>query len=195
MELMSLAPISAMYRVRGMGVADSVSTSMPLKRSLNFSLCLTPKRCSSSITTRPRFLMDTSSEMRRCVPMTMSTAPDLSPSSVERTSAALLKRLSISIRTGYSLMRSLNVRKCCSASTVVGTSTATWRPPVTHLKAARMATSVLPKPTSPQIRRSMGRVASMSAFVWAMARSWSWVSRKGKELSNSHIHLLSGGWL
>ena len=42
-----------------------------------------------------------------------------------------------------------------------------------HLKAARMATSVFPKPTSPQIRRSMGRVDSMSAFVWAMARSLS----------------------
>ncbi len=176
-----------------MGVADSVSTSIPLKRSLNFSLCLTPKRCSSSMITRPRFFMDTSSEMSRCVPMTMSTAPVLSPSSVERMSAALLKRLSISIRTGYSLMRSLNVRKCCSANTVVGTSTAAWRPPVTHLKAARMATSVLPKPTSPQIRRSMGRVDSMSAFVWAMARSWSWVSRKGKELSNSTSICCPGG--
>ena len=42
-------------------------------------------------------------------------------------------------------MRSRKVSKCCSASTVVGTSTATCLPSMTALKAARMATSVLPK--------------------------------------------------
>ena len=55
--------------------------------------------------------------------------------------------------------------------TVVGTSTATWRPPCTALNVARIATSVLPKPTSPQINRSMGRVRSMSCFVSSIARS------------------------
>jgi hypothetical protein len=39
---------------------------------------------------------------------------------------------------------------------VVGASTATCLPPVTATKAARSATSVLPKPTSPQTSRSMG---------------------------------------
>lgn len=54
---------------------------------------------------------------------------------------------------------------------------ATCFPDMTALKAARMATSVFPKPTSPQMSRSMGRVPSMSRLVSSMARSWSVVSR------------------
>ena len=37
--------------------------------------------------------------------------------------------------------------------------------------AARRATSVLPKPTSPQSRRSIGLGASISPFTSAMQRS------------------------
>ena len=62
------------------------------------------------------------------------------------------------------------------ASTVVGTSSSTWRPPVTAFSAARTATSVLPKPTSPQTSRSIGRSASMSSVTDSMARCWSSVS-------------------
>jgi len=39
------------------------------------SLCSTPKRCSSSMTTRPRSLKRTSALTRRWVPMMMSTPP------------------------------------------------------------------------------------------------------------------------
>ena len=53
---------------------------------------------------------------------------------------------------------------------VVGTSTATWRPSMTVLNAARIATSVLPKPTSPQISRSIGLGFSRSALVSRIAR-------------------------
>ena len=59
-------------------------------------------------------------------------------------------------RTGRPEKRSLKVRKCWRASSVVGTTTATWRPARAAMKAARSATSVLPKPTSPQISRSIG---------------------------------------
>ncbi len=45
---------------------------------------------------------------------------------------------------------------CCSASSVVGTSTATCLPSASATNAARSATSVLPKPTSPQTSRSIG---------------------------------------
>jgi hypothetical protein len=45
-----------------------------------------------------------------------------------------------------------------------------------RLETARIATSVLPKPTSPQMSRSIGRVLSMSRFVSRMERSWSSVS-------------------
>ncbi len=40
---------------------------------------------------------------------------------------------------------------------MVGTTTATCSPAMAATKAARKATSVLPKPTSPQISRSIGR--------------------------------------
>lgn len=61
-------PASAMCSVRGMGVALSVSTSRLLRRPLMVSLCLTPKRCSSSITSRPRLRNRGASESRACVP-------------------------------------------------------------------------------------------------------------------------------
>ena len=53
-------PTSDMCSVRGIGVADSVSTSTERRISLRRSLCATPKRCSSSTITRPRFLKPTS---------------------------------------------------------------------------------------------------------------------------------------
>ena len=46
--------------------------------------------------------------------------------------------------TGNWLIRSENVLKCCCASSVVGTSTATCLPSCTALNAARTAISVLP---------------------------------------------------
>ena len=66
-------------------------------------------------------------------------------------------------------------------------------PPITALNAARMATSVLLKPTSPQMSRSIGCSDSMSALVAAMAAIWSAVSLKSSEDSNSRCHLLSVG--
>ena len=56
-------------------------------------------------------------------------------------------------------------------SSVVGTSTATCLPSITALNAARTAISVLPKPTSPQISRSIGTGFSMSAFTSSIAVS------------------------
>ena len=58
--------------------------------------------------------------------------------------------------TGKPLKRSVKVAKCWRASSVVGTTTATWKPASAATKAARSATSVLPKPTSPHTSRSMG---------------------------------------
>ena len=65
---------------------------------------------------------------------------------------------------------------CWRASSVVGTTTATCLPFIAAMKAARSATSVLPKPTSPQISRSIGRPEARSASTAAMAASWSSVS-------------------
>ena len=54
------------------------------------------------------------------------------------------KREIISMLMGNCLKRFLKVSKCWKLSTVVGVSTATCLPSCTALKAARMATSVLP---------------------------------------------------
>ena len=53
-RLMSRTPLIAICMVRGMGVAESVSTSTCSRMFLSCSLCWTPKRCSSSMMTRPR---------------------------------------------------------------------------------------------------------------------------------------------
>ena len=58
--LRSRRPSSAMPSVRGIGVAVSVSTSTSARSALIASLWRTPKRCSSSMTSRPRRLNLTS---------------------------------------------------------------------------------------------------------------------------------------
>ena len=76
---------------------------------------------------------------------------------------------------------------------VVGTTTATWAPDMAATKAARKATSVLPKPTSPQISRSIGRSRLMSCLIEPSALSWSSVSVYGNSASNSFCHGVSAG--
>ena len=161
----SRIPVSDISSVRGIGVALMASTSTLVRICLSFSLCSTPKRCSSSITTSPRSLNFTFSERMRWVPITTSMLPEAISSTIARVSLALWKRDSTLILMGNPEKRSVKVSKCCCASKVVGTSTATCLPSCTALKAARIATSVLPKPTSPEIRRSMGISFSISALT------------------------------
>ena len=94
--------------------------------------------------------------------------------------------------TGSPAKRAEKVRKCCRESKVVGTTTATCEPDIAVTKAARSATSVLPKPTSPQISRSIGRPDARSSRTSAIARDWSSVSTKGKRAQNSS-HAPSAG--
>ena len=68
-------PSRHMCSVRGIGVAESVSTSTVVRRVLSHSLSSTPKRCSSSMMTSPRSLKATSFCRMRCVPIRMSTFP------------------------------------------------------------------------------------------------------------------------
>ena len=70
----------------------------------------------------------------------------------------------------------MNVLKCCSESTVVGTNIATCLPLMTALNIARIATSVLPNPTSPHNNLSIGRGDSIDSLISSMARNWSSVS-------------------
>ncbi len=134
-------PISS---VRGMGVADMASTSTSVRSCLRNSLCSTPNRCSSSMISRPSLANRTSGDSSRCVPITMSTLPAASPSSVSATSLSDWNRDIARTVTGNGAYRSVNVAKCWADSKVVGTSTATCSPSWTALNAARTAISVLP---------------------------------------------------
>ena len=66
---------------------------------------------------------------------------------------------------------SLKVSSCCRASKVVGTKTTTCLPELTAINAALIATSVLPKPTSPQINLSIGLLDDMSVMTFLIASS------------------------
>ena len=175
-----------------MGLAVRVRTSTPSAMALIDSLWLTPKRCSSSTTSSPSFLKVTSSPSSRWVPTTTSTEPSARPFSTAFAWAGVRNRLSISTLRGNGAYRSAKVWACWLARSVVGTRTAAWYPSWTALNTARMATSVLPNPTSPQTSRSMGWGRSMSALTSSMARSWSEVSMKGNDDSSSACQGVSG---
>ena len=96
----SRTPIIAMCSVRGMGVAVRVTTSTSLRSFLSCSLCLTPKRCSSSMTTSPRSLNDTSCESNRWVPIKTSTLPSRVRERMSFVSFGPWNRLIISTMTG-----------------------------------------------------------------------------------------------
>ena len=89
---MSRTPNSDMCSVRGIGVAVIVSTSTVERSALSRSFTSTPNRCSSSITSRPRFANRTSGDARRCVPMRISTWPSAARSTISRCSLAVQNR-------------------------------------------------------------------------------------------------------
>jgi hypothetical protein len=93
---MPTVEIARTAEVRGMGVALMASTSTFFLNCLIRSFAATPKRCSSSTTSSPRFLNLTSRDRRRWVPMTMSIFPASSSFATARCSAGVRKRLSIS---------------------------------------------------------------------------------------------------
>ena len=113
----------------------------------------------------------TSRESSRCVPIRTSILPSENSRSAFLTSPASRMRETASTRTGKSRKRSRNVCRCCCTSSVVGASTSTWRPEIATRNAARIATSVLPKPTSPQISRSIGCSPVRSSKTSSIARA------------------------
>ena len=112
MVVISRMPVSDISRVRGIGVADMVSTSTAVRIDFRYSLCSTPKRCSSSTTTRPRSLNRTVCCSSRWVPITMSTLPSAMPARIWSTSAAWVNRDSSAIVTGNWFIRSVKVWMC-----------------------------------------------------------------------------------
>ena len=165
----SRTPTSDICKVRGIGVALKVSTSILLAHSFHFSFCATPKRCSSSTTSMPKSLNTTFLLSSEWVPMRTSIEPFSTPFKTCFFSAVLRNRLSTSTFTPNGAKRFKKVWKCCCAKTVVGTSTATCLPLITALKIALIATSVLPKPTSPASNRSIGTGRSIDSLISAVA--------------------------
>jgi len=96
----SRTPIIDMCNVRGIGVAVRVSTSTSLRSFFSCSLCFTPKRCSSSTTTSPRSLNETSAESKRWVPMITSTLPSRARCRISRICFSSRSRETISTVTG-----------------------------------------------------------------------------------------------
>ena len=141
---MSRMPSRLMCSVRGIGVAESVSTSTVVRSDFSHSLSSTPNRCSSSMITSPRSLKATSFWTSRWVPIRISTVPAAVRFRTSLISGLGRNRFTASIVNGNSAIRCVKLRWCCSARIVVGTSTATCLPASTALNAARIATSVLP---------------------------------------------------
>ena len=145
MTLRSRIPASARLSVRGIGVAESVSTSTARPQLLEPLLRRDPE---------PLLLVDhheaevPERHVLRQQPVGADhdvdrpgrPAPRPSPSC----SFADTNRDSSFTVSGNAANRWLNVVKCCPASTVVGTRTATCLPSWVALNAARSATSVLP---------------------------------------------------
>src|SRR5262245_47703066 len=73
------SPVSASCKVRGIGVAVSVSTCTSDRSALSFSLWATPKCCSSSTTSNARSRNFISLPSSAWVPITMSTLPSARP--------------------------------------------------------------------------------------------------------------------
>ncbi len=165
----SRIPSNDMPRVRGIGVAVSVKMSTSARSAFSASFCRTPKRCSSSMITRPRRLNCTLLERTLWVPMTISTVPSVMPAKAWVVSLPEVNRDNSATLTGQSANRSAKVCACCSANKVVGQRIATCCPLATAKNAARNATSVLPNPTSPQTSRSIGLAADMSSITAVMA--------------------------
>ena len=89
-----------MFSVRGIGVAERVSTSTWRVRSLSRSFCPTPKRCSSSTTSSPKSWKRMSLENSRCVPISTSTSPRSSSLKMRLVCCAVWKRLITATLTG-----------------------------------------------------------------------------------------------
>ena len=99
---MSRRPESDMCSVRGIGVAESASTSTSSLSERSSSFCATPNRCSSSRITSPRSFGITSRLSTRCVPTSTSILPASKSFRICFVSAGLRKRETISTRTGKS---------------------------------------------------------------------------------------------
>ena len=93
MVLMSRAPTSENWSVRGMGVADMVRVSMLVFSWRSFSFVATPNFCSSSMMSSPMSLNLTDLPISLCVPTIMSIFPSAKSANTSRVCLALRARV------------------------------------------------------------------------------------------------------
>ena len=143
------------------------------------ALCSTPKRCCSSVMTRPRRRKATPWERRAWVPTTKGSSPDARAARTFRFSFAFMEpvRRPTGMPAGASM--AARVLQCCSAKISVGAIMAHCQPDRTASQAQPAATAVLPEPTSPWTSRFMGRERAKSAAASSRARRWAPVRVKG----------------
>ena len=104
-----------------------------------------------------------------CVPIIISTAPSRKASRFFFICDVVTNLESCLTLIPVPRNRSSNDLKCCRANNVVGAIIATCVPALAAIKAARNATSVLPKPTSPHIKRSIGFPEDISLTTSSIA--------------------------
>ena len=141
--------------------------------------CSTPKRCCSSMTTKPRFENCTRSSIRACVPMRMSTSPEAMPSREALRSLAFEAPVRMATFTSIPSSILLTVVKCWRARISVGAIMQAWKPLSTASSIDISATRVLPLPTSPCSRRFIWNPVTVSLRISLMTRFCAPVSGKG----------------
>ena len=172
-----------MARVRGMGVAVITSTCGGRTFfSHSAARCFTPKRCCSSMTTKPRLRKRTVGSMRACVPTRICTVPSAMPCMISLRALPFTLPVRSSTVTGKGESSSLMVAKCCSASISVGAMMHAWKPLSRARRQQSKATMVLPQPTSPCNRRFICRPLPTSRRISRITRFCASVSSKGRQV-------------
>ncbi|MNN37120.1 hypothetical protein D3C81_1510520 [compost metagenome] len=132
-----------------------------------------------------RSLNTTASCISACVPTTTCAWPEATSSST------LLRALPVTLpasqvtRTPSGSSQARRLSRCCSANSSVGAASATCLPRSTASMPASAATTVLPEPTSPCTRRSMGCARARSLRISSNTRCCAPVRRNGRESSRA----------
>ena len=185
-----------MASVRGIGVAVITSwcgtwlPDSPLSRSAR-RWC-TPKRCCSSTIASASEAKATLSCISACVPTTTWARPLAISSRAAARALPVTLPASQATRRPRGSSQARKLPRCCSASSSVGAISATWRPASTALAAASAATTVLPLPTSPCTRRSIGSGRAMSLLTSSSTRCWAPVSLKARRWRRALASLPGG---
>ena len=142
--------------------------------------CSTPKRCCSSVITRPSLSKATSSVIRAWVPTSTLQTPCSAAAFTSRFCLAVREPVSSSTSIPRGARKPERVARCCRARISVGAMKATWSPAFQALQARAAATRVLPLPTSPWTSRDMHLPEAMSERASSTARRWAAVGAKGR---------------